>query len=75
VLLDELNKYAPREGWSPIGDVLLSLSSAVPGDERRESRARRYDQLPRKPPEPQHEAQNVLIKYAVISTVRTVRRS
>src|ERR1700681_2220438 len=33
-----------------------SLSSAVPGDERREPRARRYDQLPRKPAEPQHEA-------------------
>ena len=29
VLLDELNKYAPREGWSPIGDVLLDI--AEPG--------------------------------------------
>ena len=26
VLLDELNKYAPREGWSPIGDVLLDIA-------------------------------------------------
>jgi DNA helicase HerA-like ATPase len=26
VVLDELNKYAPREGWSPIKDVLLDIS-------------------------------------------------
>jgi DNA helicase HerA-like ATPase len=26
VLLDELNKYAPREGWSPIRDVLLDIA-------------------------------------------------
>lgn len=26
VVLDELNKYAPREGWSPIGDVLLDIA-------------------------------------------------
>jgi len=26
VVLDELNKYAPREGWSPIKDVLLDMS-------------------------------------------------
>ncbi|GIW42258.1 MAG: ATPase [Candidatus Binatia bacterium] len=26
VLLDELNKYAPREGWSPIQDVLLDIA-------------------------------------------------
>lgn len=26
VLLDELNKYAPREGWSPIKDVLLEIA-------------------------------------------------
>jgi DNA helicase HerA-like ATPase len=26
VVLDELNKYAPREGWSPIGDVILDIA-------------------------------------------------
>jgi DNA helicase HerA-like ATPase len=26
VLLDELNKYAPREGWSPIQDVVLDIA-------------------------------------------------
>jgi hypothetical protein len=26
VVLDELNKYAPREGWSPIRDVLLDIA-------------------------------------------------
>src|SRR5207249_12062700 len=26
VVLDELNKYAPREGWSPIADVLLDVA-------------------------------------------------
>ncbi len=26
VVLDELNKYAPREGWSPIGDVLQDIA-------------------------------------------------
>jgi DNA helicase HerA-like ATPase len=26
VLLDELNKYAPREGWSPIQDVVLDMA-------------------------------------------------
>jgi len=26
VYIDELNKYAPREGWSPIKDVLLDIS-------------------------------------------------
>jgi len=26
VVLDELNKYAPREGWSPIKDVILDMS-------------------------------------------------
>jgi hypothetical protein len=26
VVLDELNKYAPRYGWSPIRDVLLDIS-------------------------------------------------
>jgi DNA helicase HerA-like ATPase len=26
VLLDELNKYAPRSGWSPIGDVLRDVA-------------------------------------------------
>jgi len=26
VLLDELNKYAPREGWSPIKDVILDIA-------------------------------------------------
>ncbi len=26
VVLDELNKYAPREGWSPIKDVLLDMA-------------------------------------------------
>jgi DNA helicase HerA-like ATPase len=26
VVLDELNKYAPREGWSPIKEVLLDIS-------------------------------------------------
>lgn len=26
VLLDELNKYAPREGWSPIKDTLLDIA-------------------------------------------------
>jgi DNA helicase HerA-like ATPase len=26
VVLDELNKYAPREGWSPIKDVILDIS-------------------------------------------------
>jgi hypothetical protein len=26
VVLDELNKYAPREGWSPIRDVLLDVA-------------------------------------------------
>jgi uncharacterized protein len=26
LLLDELNKYAPREGWSPIKEVLLDIS-------------------------------------------------
>lgn len=26
VLLDEMNKYAPREGWSPIQDVLLDIA-------------------------------------------------
>jgi hypothetical protein len=26
VLLDELNKYAPRDGWSPIQDVLLDIA-------------------------------------------------
>jgi len=26
IMLDELNKYAPREGWSPIKEVLLDVS-------------------------------------------------
>jgi DNA helicase HerA-like ATPase len=26
VVLDELNKYAPRTGWSPIGDILLDIA-------------------------------------------------
>jgi DNA helicase HerA-like ATPase len=26
VVLDELNKYAPRAGWSPIQDVLLDIA-------------------------------------------------
>jgi hypothetical protein len=26
VVLDELNKYAPREGWSPIRDVILDIA-------------------------------------------------
>ena len=26
LVLDELNKYAPREGWSPIKEVLLDIS-------------------------------------------------
>jgi len=26
VVLDELNKYAPREGWSPIKDVVLDIA-------------------------------------------------
>jgi uncharacterized protein len=26
IVLDELNKYAPREGWSPIKDVILDMS-------------------------------------------------
>jgi DNA helicase HerA-like ATPase len=26
VMLDELNKYAPRDGWSPIKEVLLDIS-------------------------------------------------
>jgi len=26
VLLDELNKYAPKEGWSPIKDTLLDIA-------------------------------------------------
>ncbi|MBK9167800.1 MAG: ATP-binding protein [Bryobacterales bacterium] len=26
VVLDELNKYAPRDGWSPIKDVILDIS-------------------------------------------------
>lgn len=26
VVVDELNKYAPREGWSPIKDILLDIS-------------------------------------------------
>ena len=26
VVLDELNKYAPRQGWSPIQDVLLDIA-------------------------------------------------
>ena len=26
VVLDELNKYAPRDGWSPIKDVILDMS-------------------------------------------------
>jgi uncharacterized protein len=26
VVLDELNKYAPREGWSPIRDLLLDIA-------------------------------------------------
>jgi DNA helicase HerA-like ATPase len=26
VVLDELNKYAPRDGWSPIADVLLDIA-------------------------------------------------
>ncbi|PYS53733.1 MAG: ATPase [Acidobacteria bacterium] len=26
IVLDELNKYAPREGWSPIKEVLLDIS-------------------------------------------------
>ncbi len=26
VVLDELNKYAPREGWSPIKDVILDVA-------------------------------------------------
>jgi DNA helicase HerA-like ATPase len=26
VVLDELNKYAPRDGWSPIRDVLLDIA-------------------------------------------------
>ncbi len=26
VVLDELNKYAPKEGWSPIKDVLLDIA-------------------------------------------------
>ncbi len=26
VVLDELNKYAPRSGWSPIGDVILDIA-------------------------------------------------
>jgi DNA helicase HerA-like ATPase len=26
VVLDELNKYAPRDGWSPIKDVILDMA-------------------------------------------------
>lgn len=26
VVLDELNKYAPKSGWSPIGDILLDIA-------------------------------------------------
>ena len=26
VLLDELNKYAPREGWSPIKEIILDIA-------------------------------------------------
>src|SRR5258708_28896670 len=26
VVLDELNKYAPREGWSPLHNVLLDIA-------------------------------------------------
>jgi uncharacterized protein len=26
IVLDELNKYAPREGWSPIKDVILDMA-------------------------------------------------
>jgi len=26
VVLDELNKYAPKEGWSPIKDVVLDIA-------------------------------------------------
>ncbi|HET9476977.1 MAG TPA: ATP-binding protein, partial [Dehalococcoidia bacterium] len=26
VVLDELNKYAPREGWSPIKEVVLDIA-------------------------------------------------
>ncbi len=26
IVLDELNKYAPREGWSPIKDVILDIA-------------------------------------------------
>ncbi len=26
MVLDELNKYAPREGWSPIGDTLVDIA-------------------------------------------------
>jgi DNA helicase HerA-like ATPase len=26
IVLDELNKYAPREGWSPIGDTLVDIA-------------------------------------------------
>ena len=26
VVLDEMNKYVPREGWSPIRDVLLDIA-------------------------------------------------
>ena len=26
LVLDELNKYAPREGWSPIKEVLLDIA-------------------------------------------------
>jgi DNA helicase HerA-like ATPase len=26
VVLDELNRYAPRDGWSPIKDVILNMA-------------------------------------------------
>ena len=26
LVLDELNKYAPREGWSPIKEVILDIA-------------------------------------------------
>jgi hypothetical protein len=26
IVLDELNKYAPRDGWSPIGDTLVDIA-------------------------------------------------
>src|SRR5262249_17963101 len=62
---DDLELARGPDALDPVAQILvghrtssslLVIAKLVVGDERRKPRRRRYDQLPRKPAEPQHEA-------------------